>query len=185
MRILAERSQVATGDVLVTERDSYANIRFSDGAQMTLKPSSSVRIDEFRFEEGKAPEDKFLVSLVAGGVRMVTGIVGSRSRDKFQMGTATATIAIRGTAFTVEDCMTSSEGCAKLEPGIYISVSDGSVEVSNALGQLVLNAGFYSRIARGAPPSPFRNPGLGFTPPAIFSRPGASGPKPVECVLRR
>lgn len=185
LRLLAERSEVATGDTLVTERDSFANVRFADGGQLTLKPSSSVQIESFQYQPGKPKEDSFILRLVAGGLRMVTGDVGSRNRNKFVLRTATVTIGIRGTIFSVDDCLTSSEGCGKLEPGVYVGVTDGAVELSGGAVRLILQSGQFSRSGKDLAPRRTNNPGLGFTPPPSFLNPGATGPRPVECIVRR
>jgi hypothetical protein len=187
IRVLAERSEVAAGEVLTSERNTYANIRFSDGGQMTLKPASSVRIEKFAYQQDKPQEDSFAISLLTGGLRLVTGIVGARNRAKFQVGTQTATIGIRGTTFNVDDCASpgGGEGCTGVEPGIYVGVSNGSVVLSNAEGRMVLQAGQFSRIARGSAPRSVSNPGFQFTPPPSFLRSASSGPRPTECVVRR
>ena len=75
VRILSQKSQIESGDTVNTEHDSYAQIKFSDGAQLTLKPNTAVKIDNFKFSEEKPAEDSFLYSLVKGGLRAVTGIV--------------------------------------------------------------------------------------------------------------
>jgi hypothetical protein len=108
IRVLAERSEVATGDVLTSERNTYANIRFSDGTQMTMKPASSVKLDKFAFQQDKPQEDSFAISLLTGGLRLVTGLVGARNRAKFEVKTNTATIGIRGTTFNIDDCADAS-----------------------------------------------------------------------------
>ena len=186
IRVLAERSEVSSGDVLTSEKNTYANIRFSDGSQMTMKPASSVKVDKFAYQQDKAADDSFAVTLLQGGLRLVTGIVGSRNRAKFEVKTNTATIGIRGTTFNVDDCTASGEGCpAGVEPGIYVGVSNGSVTLSNSEGRMVLQAGQFSRIVRGAAPRSVTNPGLQFTPPPSFLRTAASGPAPTECTLKR
>jgi len=186
IRVLAERSEVATGDVLTSEKSTYANIRFSDGSQMTMKPTSSVKVEKFAYQKDKPADDSFAVTLLQGGLRLVTGIVGSRNRAKFEVKTQTATIGIRGTTFNIDDCLSASEACvAGTEPGIYVGVSNGSVTLSNAEGRMVLQAGQFSRIARGFAPRSVSNPGLQFTPPPSFLRTGASGPAPAECTVRR
>lgn len=186
IRVLAERSEVATGDVLTSEKSTYANIRFSDGSQMTMKPASSVKVEKFAYQKDKPAEDSFAVTLLQGGLRLVTGIVGSRSRAKFEVKTNTATIGIRGTTFNVDDCPAGGEGCpAGSEPGIYVGVSNGSVTLSNSEGRMVLQAGQFSRIARGFAPRSVSNPGLQFTPPPSFLRTASSGPPPAECTVRR
>lgn len=186
IRVLAERSEVASGEVLTSERNTYANIRFSDGGQMTLKPASSVRIEKFAYQQDKPQEDSFAISLLTGGLRLVTGIVGARNRAKFQVGTQTATIGIRGTTFNIDDCLKGGEDCpAGVEAGIYVGVTNGAVDVSNSSGSVLIRAGQFSRVTVGAAPRQVSNPGLLFSPPPSFLRTAASGPRPAECVVRR
>lgn len=39
IRILSSKSEIQSGDTLNTQKDSYAQIKFADGAQITLKPN--------------------------------------------------------------------------------------------------------------------------------------------------
>jgi FecR protein len=189
VRILSQRSQVENGDTLNTERDSYAQVRFTDGAQITLKPATVVKIDSFRFAEDKPQEDSFFYSLVKGGLRAVTGQVGRRSPENYKLGTATATVGIRGTTFNADDCV--SQQCARLESGVYVSVSDGEVVVRNAQGELGLAAGQFGLIAANQRPLFLStDPGLQFTPPATFIRSVMAGSvvntgRNLECSISR
>ena len=185
IRVLAERSEVGTGDVLTSEKNTYANIRFSDGTQMTMKPASSVKVEKFAYQQDKPQEDSFAISLLTGGLRLVTGIVGARNRAKFQVGTQTATIGIRGTTLNIDDCVSGGEECAGQDAGIYVGVTNGAVSVSNSEGSLVIRAGQFSRVSRGFAPRSVSNPGFLFTPPPSFLRSASSGPRPTECVVRR
>jgi hypothetical protein len=181
-RVLSARSQVGTGDTLSTEKESHAQINFSDGAQVTLKPSSSFRVDNFAFAKESPKDDSFATTVLQGGLRMVTGLVGSRSRGKFQMGTATATIGIRGTTFSAHDCIASA--CAGLKPAVYVGVSNGSILVRNEHGQQQLAAGQFGIIEKGQRPRLTDNPGLAIAPPQAFLKPAAAGGKASECVIR-
>ena len=181
-RVLQPRSQVGSGDVVSTEKDSHAQINFSDGAQVTLKPSSSFRVDNFAFAKESPKEDSFATTVLQGGLRMVTGLVGSRSRSKFQMGTATATIGIRGTTFSTHDCI--STACAGLKPAVYVGVSNGSIIVRNDQGQQQFAAGQFGIIEKGQPPRLTDNPGLSIAPPQAFLKPAATGGKASECVIK-
>lgn len=181
-RVLSPRSQVGTGDVVSTERDSHAQIRFSDGAEVTLRPSSSFRIDNFAFAKENPKEDSFLTSVLAGGLRFVTGLIGSRNRGKFSVGTATATIGIRGTTFSAHDCIATP--CAGLKPAVYVGVSNGRVNLSNPAGQLNLGAGQFAIVERGQPPRLTQNPGLAISPPQAFLKPAPPpGGKGGECTI--
>jgi hypothetical protein len=148
VRILSQKSQVETGDTLSTERDSYAQIKFSDGALLTLKPNSAVKIQNFRFAQDQPQDDSFVYSLVRGGLRAVTGIVGKRSKEKYELETATATVGIRGTTLSADDCLSDRAGeCSRLDSAVYIGVSDGEVIVRNGQGELGLAAGQFGLIA--------------------------------------
>ena len=181
-RVLSPRSQVATGDVVSTERDSHAQIRFSDGAEVTLRPSSSFRIDNFAFAKETPKSDSFVTSVLTGGLRFVTGLIGSRNRGKFSVGTATATIGIRGTTFSAHDCIAIA--CPGLKPAVYVGVSNGRVNVSNPAGQLNLGAGQFAIIEKGQPPRLTQNPGLAISPPQAFLKPAPTAGKGGECVIR-
>jgi hypothetical protein len=194
VRILAQRSQIENGDTVNTERDSYAQIRFTDGAQITLKPNTAVKIDNFKFAEERPEEDSFLYKLVKGGLRAVTGIVGKRSKDKYQLETATATVGIRGTTFSADDCVSNREqnaDCARLDAAVYIGVADGEVVVRNGEGELGLSAGQFGLISSNQRPLFLStDPGLQFTPPATFIQSVMAGSvvnagRSLECVITR
>jgi hypothetical protein len=194
VRILSQRSQVDNGDTVNTERDSYAQIRFTDGAQLTLKPNTSVRIENVTYAKDKPQEDSFLYRLIKGGLRAVTGIVGKRSQEKYEMGTATATIGIRGTTFSADDCISAREqsaDCARLDAAVYVGVADGEVVVRNGQGELGLSAGQFGLISQNQRPLFLStDPGLQFTPPATFIQSVVAGSvvntgRSLECVITR
>src|SRR5437879_8008575 len=54
---LAERSAVLVGDVISTERDSYAQLRFTDGGQLPLRHSTQVRIEAYGHEDRRPESD--------------------------------------------------------------------------------------------------------------------------------
>ena len=100
VRLLAERSAVHVGDVLSTESDTYAQLRFTDGGRVTLRPNTQVKIDAYHYSELQPKQDSFLMSLVKGGLRALSGFIGHRgNRDAYAMRTPTATIGIRGTEY--------------------------------------------------------------------------------------
>jgi len=193
VRILSSKSEIRSGDRLNTERDSYAQIKFSDGGQITMKPNTAIKIDNFSFDDQKPKEDSFLFSLVKGGMRAVTGLVGKRGdKDAYRMGTATATVGIRGTTYTADDCVNNREGdCQRNEPAVYVSVADGEIVVSNQNGEQSYAAGQFGLIAPNQRPLFLStDPGLQFTPPASFIQSVQAGSvvnsgKNLECVVRR
>jgi hypothetical protein len=102
VKILSLKSTVEQGDTLVSEKDTYARIKFIDDSEITLRPNSQIKIDSFVFEEAAPEKDSAVFSLVKGGLRAVTGALGKRSKEKVGVSTPTATIGIRGTTFIAE-----------------------------------------------------------------------------------
>ncbi len=196
VRILSQKSEIQSGDTLNTQKDSYAQIKFADGAQITLKPNSSVKIERFNFVESEPRQDSFFYSLVKGGLRAVSGLVGKRGDpEAYKLGTETATIGIRGTSFGADDCTGSAAGegpCKGLEPAVYVSVTDGEIVATNGAGSVSFLAGQFGMIdsRERRPRFLSTDPGLQFTPPASFiaSITGGSAVnqgKSLECVVRR
>lgn len=144
VRVLAERSSVAVGEVITTQRDSYAQLRFSDGGQVTLRPETQVRIETYAYDEGRPERDNFAMQLFKGGLRSLTGLIGKRSnnRNAYRMVTATATIGIRGTDYTAIQIAPPAAGETpppnSLPPGVYVTVADGTIAfISGGVEQLV------------------------------------------------
>jgi hypothetical protein len=100
-RILSVKSSVNEGDVLATSDNAYARVKFADGGEVVLRPSTQVKIDRFNFEEQKPQSDGMALSLLKGGLRAVTGLLGRRNPAAVRVATPSATIGIRGTTFNV------------------------------------------------------------------------------------
>ena len=87
--------EVDQGDTISTASASTAQIRMDDGAFLAVRPGSEVRLDRYVFQ-GK-PGDNSSVSLIKGGFRAVTGLIGKNNPRNDLVRTPTATIGIRGT----------------------------------------------------------------------------------------
>jgi len=139
-RAAVRGSEVAAGETVDTA-DGRLQLRFSDGASMSLQPETRFRIDDFRFAEqngNASSDDRSLFTLLKGGFRTVTGLIGKLRREQYKIDTAVATIGIRGTDYSaqynasglsvstfdglVEVC--SDGGCARVAPGETVLVAD-------------------------------------------------------------
>jgi hypothetical protein len=142
VRLLSEKSQVREGDTISTERDSYAQVKFTDGGQLTLRPNTQVKIQGYAFSEAEPQKDSFVFSLLKGGLRSITGLVGKRgNRDAYQLRTATATVGIRGTDTNVIEVPPSSTTANAPPPGVYVVVAEGLVVVRSGGTELVAAPG--------------------------------------------
>jgi hypothetical protein len=96
MRLLSQQSEVDAGESITTEKNSFARLKFSDGGEITLRPETTIAIDSYRFEADKPEQDNLFFTMVKGGLRTITGLVGKRgNRDAYRNKTAIATIGIR------------------------------------------------------------------------------------------
>lgn len=138
-RSLKRRSAVHTGEVVITGKDSRAQIRFIDGALLTLEPGSELSIEEYNYQDETGAPDQVLMRLVKGGLRTVTGAIGKSNQKAYRLDTPLATIGIRGTMFAV----TLDRATGALE----VIVDEGRVEVLNQFGSLLIGAGQPYRIA--------------------------------------
>lgn len=151
-RVLNVGSKVESGAILVTAPKTYARLKFADGGEITLKPESEFRIDNFSYDAQKPEKDSALFSLLKGGLRTITGLIGKRERVSYRMSTVIATIGIRGTMYDLQLCEGSS--CGQAPAGFYAGVADGGIVLTSASGAaLDVGAGQYAYVsAPEAPP---------------------------------
>jgi len=194
VKILSLKSEVENGDTLVTEKNTYAQIRMIDSSEITLRPASTFTIENFSFDSARPEGDQARFNLVKGGLRSVTGLLGKRSKEKFELKTPTATIGIRGTTFIAEFVPAlPGTGTGSRSPGLYVQVLDGMIHVSNPGGAASFNAGQFGFVPGATLPPVIvpANPGMQFTPPPVFNAstgPQASNrttpPASVDCEVR-
>lgn len=151
-KVLSVKSEVNEGDLLTTETETYARVKFVDGGEIVLRPGTQLRVAAYSFQESKPQNDNAFFSLIKGGLRAVTGALGKRSQDKVGFTTNTATIGIRGTHFGALLC---SGDCASVATtsgsspadGLHVDVTAGAVSVTNAAGQVLIGAGQFGYVA--------------------------------------
>jgi hypothetical protein len=180
VKALALKSEVEQGDTLVSEKNTYAQIKFVDNSEITLMPGTTFKVEAFAFDAGKPDGDSANFNLVKGGLRSITGLLGKRNKEKFQLKTPTATIGIRGTTFTADYVPTlaaQQAGPPALAPGLYVAVSDGMIYVSNNAGAHAFSAGQFGfvRSPTIAPVIVPSNPNVQFSPPPAFSATTVTG----------
>ena len=167
-KILAPKSKVDSGDLLATAGDTYARVKFADGGEVTLRPNTQLRIESFVFDQTKPATDSALFNLIKGGLRTITGAIGKRKPDAYQMRTTVATIGIRGThyglLFCQNDCqnLRNSDGEVP-KNGLHLDVAQGLISVTNAGGEKLLSTGQFGYVQDNTVPMNLVPPGQGVT----------------------
>jgi hypothetical protein len=130
-------AEVGQGDTINTG-EGRVQLRFVDGAYVSLQPQSQFRIDEFRFNGRQDGSERGFFSLLKGGLRTITGLVGRTNKDNYQVTTSVATIGIRGTEYTI-NYGKSVSGCVG-EGEIKVCNGGGCLNVTNGESYYVQNA---------------------------------------------
>jgi hypothetical protein len=260
MRILSAQSTVEAGDTVSTQGKGYAQIRFSDDSQLTLKPDTVVTLSTYVYDASAPAQDQLLLTLKQGGIRSNVGKLGQRSRDRVTLVTPAASIALQSASVEVQYlpepkavagierlsrylAVTGAEfeaaavqsdtsygafaaavaarysyrlarglawldskvagslspvaaavptAGAGLPSGLYVSVTDGQIVLSNRGGTTNFTAGQFGYTPSFTQPPVIlpTNPGIPFTPPPVFSAtsPGTtattSSSNAVNCEVR-
>ena len=138
---------VYEGDSIVTGGDGEVHLDMEDGGYIGVRPNTKMRIASFKAEGGT--DDGFLIGLLEGSFRAVTGWITRNGNAKAEVRTPTATIGIRGTDY---EPLVIPEGGTAGEPGTYNRVYIGETEMRTPQGSVVVKpnqAGFVPRA--GAP----------------------------------
>lgn len=174
-RPLQRGNDVFSGDALLTQ-EGRLQVRFTDGGLIALQPQSRFRVDDYQYQETDAGNDRNAFSLVKGGLRVITGAVGVRSRDSYQLTTPVATIGIRGTAFSLRLCQADCPGQAD---GLYAHTGEGIIFVANAAGSVDVPAGKSVYV-----PAADALPQLTDMPPLFIDSHGGTSPSEPEMPYR-
>lgn len=151
---LQRRSNIFSGETIVTGKDSRVQIRFSDGSLISLQEGSQFRIENFSYkQENKG--DNATYQLLKGGMRTISGAVGKVNRDEYKVETPVATIGIRGTDYELMLHDSDNTGSDEL----YGYINDGVINAANKAGKKdFADNEFFKIVGPDMPPQPLLNP---------------------------
>jgi hypothetical protein len=155
-RQLTRGSEVEVGDTVNTQQ-GRAQLRFQDGAFMSLQPETAFKVEQFRFTENGGGNDSIVMNLLKGGMRTITGLIGRANRSNYKFRTEVATIGIRGTEYAV-----------RYTNSIDVFCAGGSIEIVNDGGTLVLGTG-QGGFVQSPTQEPQRSEERPFLPPTAAS----------------
>jgi len=192
--VLAVKSEIQQGDTLITEVGTYTRVKFVDNGEIVLRPASQLVVKSYLYDADRPEKDNVAISLVKGGLRAVTGLVGKRNHDAVSFDTPTATIGIRGTNFGALFCQNDCGGVptssgSTLQNGLHVDVSQGGVVLTNPAGQQELQAGQFGLVANLNTPPMVVPPtqGVPVTMPLSISRnvnPNTSKNSGPDCIVQ-
>lgn len=90
------------GDSIQTLANGHVHVRFVDGALVSVRPASQLRIVEYRYDKFDPASSVIRLQLDQGVVRAISGQAAELAKDRFRLNTPLAAIGIKGTDFVVE-----------------------------------------------------------------------------------
>jgi hypothetical protein len=122
---ISKNDGINAGDTIET-RNGRVQLSFVDGGKVSLQPQTIYRVNRYEFSGNEDGSEYAITELIKGGLRTITGVIGHKNRERYQLRTPVATIGIRGTEFTVVYNNTK----------LLMTTNHGSVDVCNAGGCL-------------------------------------------------
>ena len=139
----AKNAELNVGDTVET-KEGRLQLSLIDGGKVSLQPNTIYKINKYEFTGKEDGSEYAFTELIKGGLRTVSGLVGHKNRDRYQLKTTAATIGIRGTEFTV-----NFDGNT-----LIMTTNHGSVDVCNQGGCLNAVTGQSIIVSVGGAPKP-------------------------------
>jgi hypothetical protein len=100
-RAPASGEGVGVNERLSTGKNGAATITLKDGTVLTMGPNTTMDLSQFQFDS-TTQKGNFVLDLLQGSVRVVTGLLARVNPDLFKINTPTSVVGVRGTDFIVE-----------------------------------------------------------------------------------
>jgi hypothetical protein len=101
-RELKQGDFVFVNDEILTGDRSFAVLQFTDGAKVTVRPSSKLIIETYLYAGNDG--DESTLNLVSGGLRVITGAMAKTNPENYKVRTPVALMGVRGTEFSIMLC---------------------------------------------------------------------------------
>lgn len=143
-RALVRDDVIYPGDTVRTAAQSMVDLRMRDDALISLDPESRFAVE--RYDLGDGTGSNAVMRFLRGALRTITGAIGKKEADTYQMHTPVATIGVRGTEYALQLC---DAGCASEDrpAGLYGRVDEGAISVANEAASEVMTEGDYFYVA--------------------------------------
>src|SRR5574340_316299 len=125
---------VNEGDTLTSAKDASAQVRMQDGGFVAMRADTRLKFDSLKFSGNQDGSEQSFFSLLKGGFRAVTGLIGELNKSSYQITTPVATIGIRGTDHETFVVAPGTELAAVAPPGAYNKVNIGETFLATDKG---------------------------------------------------
>jgi len=145
----------------ITTAKTKLGITFEDRTQVQISEQSKLVVDEFIYDPKNKSVGKLGMKVALGTVRYASGQIAKNNPQQVALNTPTATVAVRGTDFTmtVDEVGKSLIILLPSCPPVYKKEDEcvvGEIEVSTDAGAVIMNQAYQSTVtaSRSMPPTP-------------------------------
>ena len=144
-----------------------SNITFKDDTKVKITENSRLLIDDFVFDPKKSDAGKLAMKVAMGTVRYASGQVAKTNPQRVDIKTPTATVAVRGTDFTMtvdeagQSLVVLVPSCKEEKDIKSYELEEqrcrvGAIDVITDAGKVTLDQAFHATyvISASVPPSP-------------------------------
>lgn len=135
-RTLQKGDAVHESDMVTTAKSASAQIKMRDGGLIAVRPDSQLKFDSFVFTGEEDGNEKSFFSLLRGGFRAITGMVGQKHKANYRITSSGSTIGIRGTDHETFLVVQGSELAAIAPTGTYNKVNVGETTLTTDKGTI-------------------------------------------------
>lgn len=164
-------SEIESMDTYVTGSCS-ANITFKDDTKVKVTENSKLLIDDFVYDPKKSDAGKLVIKAAMGTVRYTSGQIAKNNPQAVDVKTPTATVAVRGTDFTMtvdetgESLVVLVPSCKKEEEQKKYELDEqrckvGKITVTTLAGTVELDRAFEATYVTSVSRAP--------TPPVVIN----------------
>jgi hypothetical protein len=132
--VLQKGDPVHESDIVTTSKGASAQIKMRDGGFVVIRPDSQLKFDSFIFSGEEDGTEQNFFSLIRGGVRAITGLIGHLHKTSYHITTISPTIGIRGTDHETFVVVPGSELAATVPAGTYNKVNVGETSMTTDKG---------------------------------------------------
>lgn len=130
------------GDAVRTGAKAWALLTMMDGAKITVRPNSEVRIDAYRYTDaGESVQNRALLTLTQGALRVVSGRIAATRNNGFAVQTPDARVDLRGADHDVSFVGPKFPERGDAPVGTYGKTYNGEAVLKSTHGEVVVRAG--------------------------------------------
>jgi hypothetical protein len=136
-RAAQREAEFREGESIITGPGALAQLRMFDGALMSVRGDTEIKLERFSYAGEQDRNASFLMSVLKGGLRTITGVIGRQNRERYRITTATVTIGVRGTDFEIVH-VPQPIASREVPAGTYNRVYEGMTSIQNRAGAALL-----------------------------------------------